>query len=389
MASRLTPHEEELTCPVCRDIFEHPVVLSCSHSFCKNCLQEWWTARPKLHCPVCKIRSSSDHPPANVVLRNLCENLLEERLWSASLGSSEDLCAAHGEKLRLFCLNDEQPVCLSCRDSEERAGHKFLPVDEASGRCKRIVEELLKPLKDKLEAFDMVQTSYNQTEKHIRVQAQNAEMQIKAQFKSLRQFLQEEEKARISALRREETLKSREIKERIEKLNRDMVTLEETMRVAGDQQRADDHLFLQNYKATKERIKLTPDCPEPVSGALIDEVKHLGNLAFRVWSNMKEIVSYNPVILDPNTNSPSIVLSDDLTSVTWWEELDLPAELQEDNGKSPVHTGGPTAALRNTDRHGQTPGQPGLQSLEQYEGHCLLQPCHSGPQHCLSKYHSV
>ncbi len=30
---------EDFSCPVCNEIFKDPVVLSCSHSVCKECLQ--------------------------------------------------------------------------------------------------------------------------------------------------------------------------------------------------------------------------------------------------------------------------------------------------------------------------------------------------------------
>ncbi|XP_042577055.1 zinc-binding protein A33-like [Cyprinus carpio] len=43
--------------------------------------------------------------------------------------------------------------------------------------------------------------------------------------------------------------------------------------------------------------------------------RYLGNLSFRVWKKMQDIVQNTPVILDPNTAHRSLILSDDLTSV--------------------------------------------------------------------------
>uniref|UniRef100_A0AAQ6IKK2 Uncharacterized protein n=1 Tax=Anabas testudineus TaxID=64144 RepID=A0AAQ6IKK2_ANATE len=128
MASR---SEEDLCCPVCKEVFSDPVVLSCSHSFCKDCLKNWWRQNLTQQCPVCKRRSSKSDPPLNRVLKNLCESFLQDRDQGSS-EASETLCSLHSEKLRLFCLDHQQPVCLVCRDSEKHTNHRFRPIDEAS-----------------------------------------------------------------------------------------------------------------------------------------------------------------------------------------------------------------------------------------------------------------
>ncbi len=61
--------EDDLSCPVCHEIFKNPVVLSCSHSFCKECLQQFWRTKKTQECPVCRRRSSKEEPPCNLVLK--------------------------------------------------------------------------------------------------------------------------------------------------------------------------------------------------------------------------------------------------------------------------------------------------------------------------------
>ncbi|KAF4116438.1 nuclear factor 7, brain-like [Onychostoma macrolepis] len=311
MAS-LNVSSEELSCPVCCEIFKDPVVLSCSHSFCKECLQQFWRTKETQECPVCRKLSSHD-PPSNLLLKNLCELFLKEINESRSSGS-EEICSLHSEKLKLFCLEDKQPVCLVCRDSQKHDNHTFRPISEVVHPYKEELNTALKSLQEKLKLNENIKEEFEKTVQHMKSQAEHTERQIKQQFEKLHQFLRDEEEATMTALREEEEQKKQMMKEKLEEINRHISALSHTIKDMEEMMKDNDVCFLKKFPVSMERVQISsqPD-PQTPSGALIDVSRYLGNLAFRVWKKMQDLVQNTPVILDPNTAHPHLLLSDDLT----------------------------------------------------------------------------
>ncbi|XP_029106060.1 nuclear factor 7, brain-like [Scleropages formosus] len=323
MAAEVSFLDEELVCSVCCEIFKDPVLLPCSHSFCRSCVQQYWEQKSSRECSVCRRRSSIEHPPPNLVLKNIIESYFKQKSQSEAVEKtespekSESRCSVHGEKLLFFCEDDQEVLCVVCQTSKRHRNHQLCPVEEAALDIKEQLNTAFEVIKEKLEKFNDAKKQCEETVKHIKNQAQHTEKVIKEEFEKLHQFLRDEEEARLAALREEEEQKSQRMKEKIENISKHISILSDRIRDIEEDLNNEDTKFLMGCKSTKQRAQCEVQDPEVLSGALIDVAKHLGSLNFRVWEKMLHIVSYTPVTLDPNTASPELSVSDDLTCVRY------------------------------------------------------------------------
>nr|XP_046229828.1 zinc-binding protein A33-like [Scatophagus argus] len=314
MAANASESEMDCTCPVCCDIFKDPVILLCGHSFCKYCLQEWWRQSSLKTCPVCKKLFPMPQPPRNLALRNLSDSLRQERS-QRTYSVSKEICSLHSEKLKLFCEDDQQLICVICRDSQKHKKHNCVPVNEAADGHRTQLKVDLMTLKSNLGKYEAEKLRCDKLDKHIKLQAQQTEKTIKEEFQKLYQFMQAEEAARIDAVRKEATLKSDTMKIRIVNLTAEISSLTDKIKTIEKEMKAEDISFMLNAKSTVERLQCNLAKPETPS-ALVDEAKHVGNLLFTVWMKMKNIIQYTPVILDPNTADLQLTISEQMTRST-------------------------------------------------------------------------
>ncbi|XP_058628801.1 E3 ubiquitin-protein ligase TRIM35-like [Onychostoma macrolepis] len=171
----------------------------------------------------------------------------------------------------------------------------------------------LKSLQEKIQLNENIKRNLEKTVQHIKSQAEHTERQIKQQFETLHQFLRDEEEATITELREEEEQKTQMLKEKLEEINRHISALSHTIKDTEEMMKAGD--ILKEFPVSMERVQNPQPDPQMPSGALIHVPRYLGNLPFRVWKKMEDIIQNTPVILDPNTTHQDLILSDDLTSV--------------------------------------------------------------------------
>ncbi|XP_074475800.1 zinc-binding protein A33-like isoform X2 [Sebastes fasciatus] len=170
-----------------------------------------------------------------------------------------------------------------------------------------------KPIKEKWGAFEKVKTFCDFYVEHIENQRRETEKKIKDDFEKLHGFLKTEEAARIAALEEEETKKIG-MMQKITELSGGAFSLSETLKDMEDL--GAGHWFLENFRTEMERTQNALPDPRLLPQALINVSNHVGNLQFRVLEKMLSIVKHTPVVLDPNTASPWLSLSEDLTMVT-------------------------------------------------------------------------
>uniref|UniRef100_A0A8C7XFM3 Nuclear factor 7, brain-like n=1 Tax=Oryzias sinensis TaxID=183150 RepID=A0A8C7XFM3_9TELE len=308
--------EEDLTCPVCCDIFKDPILLPCSHSFCRNCLTRCRDSRLQ-GCPVCRKRGPKADPPSNLALRNVCEALQQVKRQNSERG---DNCDLHGEKLKLFCLADKQPICVVCQSSKQHKNHNCLPTEEALVDCKDELLASLQNLEEKLKILNHIHRSSTETLTYIKSQTLETQKEIKSHFEELHQVLNQEESWRLEAVKKEEEEKVAVVTERIQEVSAEMLSITENISAIQKQLVLDDMVLLKTFVATQERSKDIWSDSQNTAGLLIDVAKHLSNLKYRVWENIVDHVDYTPVVLDPITAHPCLRISGDLTSLTYSKE---------------------------------------------------------------------
>ncbi|XP_075768567.1 zinc finger protein RFP-like [Pelodiscus sinensis] len=100
------------------------------------------------------------------------------------------VCGEHQEALKLFCVEDQAPICVICKESRTHRAHRVVPIQEAAQQYKKKIQAHLKTLREEREKLlGWKATGEGKCQKYLK-QTQAERQKIVAQFQQLRQFLE-------------------------------------------------------------------------------------------------------------------------------------------------------------------------------------------------------
>ncbi|XP_075768686.1 zinc finger protein RFP-like isoform X4 [Pelodiscus sinensis] len=296
-ASPMESLQEEVTCSLCLDYFKDPVITACGHNFCRACLIRCWEGPgPAIPCPQCRAAVQQRHTRPNRQLANMVSIVQQLSLQAIQGAKGGRVCRAHQEPLKLFCEEDQAPICMVCDRSWVHRVHTVVPLEEAAQKYKGKIQAHLKTLRkerEKLLGWKVIREGRSQ--EYLK-QIQAERQKIVAEFQQLRQFLEEQERLLLAQLEKLDKEIGRLQTDTVRKLSVQISHLSERIgELEGTCQKPASE-FLQDVRSTLSRCETGPfQLPEEISPELDERVRGFSQKTTALSETLRQFTGHGSI----------------------------------------------------------------------------------------------
>ena len=192
--------KEQVTCPVCLDVFTQPKLLACTHAFCMDCINhlpvDLVDGENKIQCPTCREPTTLPRRGSTASLRPafLINTLIELHHTAVKLPVAvtdkpkDNKCLKHDRSLEMYCDDCKQIQCAKCFSTDHRDHNCDFISDIIDKHRQEINDQLLPVTKQLSLVLDALHDLDTQQE-HIATHAESVKSQIDALIDQLVQAI--------------------------------------------------------------------------------------------------------------------------------------------------------------------------------------------------------
>ncbi|XP_072329371.1 zinc-binding protein A33-like [Scyliorhinus torazame] len=283
---------QELTCPICLEIFTQPVSLECGHHFCSSCISQSWQKVPgDVSCPQCRQVFTQRNVRPALTLINIVEKFREQKV-KVTQPQEEFYCQEHEEKLKLFCEDEHKAICVVCGMSRAHKTHSVIPIKEAAQIYKNKLETSLETLQKQMDLSLHSKREREDGILHMKAEVDRLRNEINSEFEKMHKFLFEKEELLKAELETKSNKIIEEMEQNLTKTMDELSSLEGAIRDLKSRlgvQEAPE--FLKDIQDLLMRSQMEFHKPGTVSTQLPVDIAGEPVKYIKVWREMRAAIS--------------------------------------------------------------------------------------------------
>ncbi|XP_053159013.1 zinc finger protein RFP-like isoform X2 [Hemicordylus capensis] len=302
---------DETTCPICLEYFKDPVIIGCGHIFCQACITQCCgQSDTDTCCPQCRETIQAKNVKPNRQLANVVE-LVKKLQEGKRAEEKSGICARHQEPLKLFCKDDEAPICVVCDKAKDHRNHE------------EVIQDQLPSLEKVREKFTEQTVAEKQRGQECLTKVQDERQKSLSAFDQMQKLLEEKKSFWLALLDDLEKKTKKRQEENVTRLSEEILSLSNLITEMERKSLQPASEFLQDISSILSR------CKEAQGKQLVDFSPNLEE-TLRIYTeknsavekavekcaeSLEEALHKVNVTLDPDTAHPELILSQDLKSV--------------------------------------------------------------------------